>query len=158
MGRLLDAARVAQILRGAREIVAERWIKNAFVADRATRATKDDLFSSETLFYIPDEDNDEWGYCGDGALRRALKNELKNWNDVTKNKAWSLLHGAHKALSEQIRQRRPDLVVCEPPDRPQERIWCFNDLEETSREDILAVFDDAIEAQCAIVQRKARVA
>lgn len=140
--------RVAQILTGAKEIIANRWRKGAYVQD-ASGANKADFGMS---FGIPDEDYDDWGYCGDGALRRAAKNAIKNWHEIERrSQGEALLHRAQKALSAPI-ERRLNASDISIPDRSHHKIWCFNDLPETTLDDMMACFDEAIEDACGKVK------
>lgn len=155
MKQLLKNIRIAQVLKSAREIVEKRWVKGAFARTGDGAARGGD--SADGFLGIPDFGDDDWGYCGDGALRRAIKNELKLWQDhdgpIQKWKIEKILHETHKALVPPIQRRRAVLADGGFLEiRPQNAIWCFNDLPDTRKEDILAVFDEAIEAQCAKVK------
>lgn len=152
MKQLLKNIRIAQVLKSAREIVEKRWVKGAFAKTGDGEDRGGDGASG--FFGIPDFGDDDWGYCGDGALRRAIKNELKLWQDhdgpIQKWKVEKILHETHKALVPPIKKRS---IISVDGGYPQQAIWCFNDLPETNKEDILAVFDEAIEEQCAKVKK-----
>ena len=144
MGKLQDLMRVVDILKGAKDIIATRWVKGNYVRD-----AKGNGKNMGVWLGIPDQDESDWGYCGDGALRRKIKNELHNWN-IRESKAESLLYEAQKAIAGRIEARAPNQIS-----RPNAKIWCFNDLPETTQEIMLEIYDEAIAEQCALVRKKA---
>lgn len=149
--RQLRHMRTAQILKEAREIVATRWDKNNYVTDSKGK-DKTDL---DRQFGIPDDD-DDYSYCGDGAMRRAVKNAIKHWDEIKKgSQAESVLYEAQKALAKPIAKRLTTEQITGK--RSHQLMWCFNDLPTTTKEDILAVYDEAIEEACKVVQDEARI-
>ena len=68
MGKLQDLVRVANILKGARDIIARRWVKGCYVSDAAGKSMVD----NGRWMYLPDYDEADFGYCGDGALCHAI--------------------------------------------------------------------------------------
>lgn len=146
MGKLQAMMRVVDVLKGARDIIAARWVQGNYVKDGQGFGRN----TNEGYLGLPDEDHDDWGYCGDGALRRKIKNEIANWN-VRPSKGESILYDAQKALAGRIRIRTKQSVECP---RPAGRIWCFNDLPGTTKEIMLEVYDEAIAEQCELVKKK----
>lgn len=142
--KMINAVRVSQVLAKARDIVATRWNKNNYV----TGPNGEDKSDRRSFLGIPDDDDDSWGYCGDGALRRAIKNEMKLWKEQpTGPKVESLLHDCQKALAKPIEKRNPLIIG-----RSHHKMWIFNDLKTTTKDDILAIYDEAIEEQCEKVR------
>lgn len=144
--------RVSQILKSARDIVAERWAKGFYVSG-PNGENKTDISKS---FGIPDYDNDDWGYCGDGALRRSIKNQMKQFKEIERNsQAEHLLHEAQKALVQPILRRMTHEQTVEAPMRSHQKIWYFNDLPEVNQETMLEIYDEAIEESCRKVRENA---
>lgn len=152
MSKLQKLMRIANILREVKDIVATRWVKGAYVKD-AQGNNKSDLGSC--TLGLPNGDDVGYGYCGDGALRRVVKNEIPNLN-MTDTQIQSTLHDAQKALAKALPAAVPDVLPAAVPDdvRSHHRIWYFNDQDTTTKEDMLAVYEKAIEMQCALVRKE----
>lgn len=147
--KLLKDIRVSHVLARARDIVAARWVQDSYVSG-PNGEDKSNLYA---FLGIPDDDQDDWGYCGDGALRRAVKMEMAKWQEKPKNsEIETILHGAQKALSKAIQKRIPS--IADHGRRSHQQVWCFNDMPSTTKEDMLAAYDDAITDQCEVVKIK----
>lgn len=153
MSKLSVAIKVAGVLQEAKKIVAKRWSQGAYFKDltgEILASTSDDWLG------IPTDDRDDYDYCGDGALRRAVKNQMAQWNeeDQKRSRVESVLYEAEKALTKPILRRIPESDLRwngTLTKRANERVWCFNDMESTTHDSIMEVFDEAIAEQCELV-------
>lgn len=142
--------KVGKVLQGARDIVASRWCKGSYVSKGGEKIEP----TPHAKFGIPDDDFDDFSYCGDGALRRAVKNLIKNSRyQISNTKARNLLETAQFTVSRAI--SRKNYAFRDEGEGGAPAIWGFNDAPETKKEDVLEVIDRAIAENCEVVKQKA---
>jgi len=147
MKQLRNRMSVGEILQGARNLLAERWSQGAYVSEDGN-----EKHSQDNDFGIPDDDDDCYTYCSDGAMRRMIVNMIRqNRDNMSKSRADRLLVSAQNAVSSSIMKK----AQSSSQGHAASDIWVWNDARGRTKEEVLEVFDDAIANNCRVVQQLA---